>query len=261
MDGTALHGRVALVTGAGDELGIGFATARLLAASGARVFLTSTTDRCHARAQSLLQDGHDVQAMPADLTDGDDVVRLLARVRAEYGAISLLVNNAGMTSVNDPMGVPQPLHEMPLEQWKHTVARNLDLAFAVTAAVLPDMVAHGYGRIVNVASTTGVTGAMFGEAAYAAAKAGLVGFTRAIALEYAANGVTANAVAPGWIATASQTADEMRQGAASPVGRSGTPDEVAHVIAMLCAPQAAYLTGQCIVIDGGNSIAEERAVR
>lgn len=256
-----LHGQVALVTGAGAEQGIGFATARRLAALGAQVFLTSTTDRCHDRAQTLLTEGLEVDAYPADLTNPADIGAMLARVRSTFGPVTVLVNNAGMTSVLDPMADLQPAHEVSDARWAHTIERNLTICFAVTARVLPDMLGAGCGRIVSVASTTGVTGAMLGESAYAAAKAGVVGFTRAIALEYAPHGITANAVAPGWIATGSQTTDETRQGLATPKGRSGSPDEVAHIIAMLCAPQASYITGQCIVVDGGNSIAEERAVR
>ena len=261
MYAQSLHGKLALVTGAGSEFGIGFATARRLAALGARVFLTSTTDRCLERRTALLMEGFEADAFPADLLNVDDRRSLFDRVHAQGAGIDILVNNAGMTSVLDPMSDVQLTHEVDIERWSHTLQRNLTLCFAVTAQALPDMLAAQHGRIVNVASTTGVTGAMYGESAYAAAKAGIVGFTRTLAIEYARHGITANAVAPGWIATESQTADEVLEGAASPIGRSGTADEVAHVIAALCVPEAAYVTGQCIVVDGGNSIAEERATR
>jgi len=256
-----LRGQIALVTGAGSEAGIGFATARRLATMGARVFITSTTDRCHQRAKTLVTEGFEVDAFAADLMNAAQVDALVARVHDVLGPIALLVNNAGMTSVLDPMDAMRRAHELGQARWSHIIERNLSTCFAVTARVLPDMLHLGRGRIVNVASTTGVTGAMLGESAYAAAKAGVAGFTRAVALEYAAHGITANAVAPGWIATGSQTTDEALQGQASPVGRSGTPDEVAHIIAMLCAPDAGYVTGQCLVVDGGNAIAEERRGR
>jgi 3-oxoacyl-[acyl-carrier protein] reductase len=120
------------------------------------------------------------------------------------------------------------------------------------------MTARGWGRIVNVASTTGPVNAMPYEAAYAAAKAGLVGLTRAVAVEVAAHGVTCNAVAPGWIATGSQTTSEAEHGRHTPVGRSGTADEVAAVVAFLAGPDAGYVTGACVVVDGGNSVLEAR---
>lgn len=110
-----------------------------------------------------------------------------------------------------------------------------------------------------VASVTGAAMAMRDEAAYAAAKAGMLGLARSVALDHAADGITANSVALGWIATGSQTDDEVRQGRRTPIGRSATPDEVAAAIAFLCTPGSSYVTGQCVVVDGGNSIAEERA--
>jgi len=139
------------------------------------------------------------------------------------------------------------------------MSRNLDTAFLTTRAALPGMIAAGWGRVVMVTSVTGAVMAMSTEASYAAAKAAMVGLARSAAIDYAAAGVTVNCVAPGWIATASQTVDEARQGGSTPVGRSAVPIEVAAVIAFLCTPGAAYVTGQTVVVDGGNSIAEERA--
>lgn len=250
---------VALVTGAGSEHGIGFAVARRLAADGMRVFVTSTTDRCVERARALTDEGFAVDAIVADLTEQEAAERVVSQIMRVARRLDVLVNNAGMTSVQDPMPLPMSVDETAPDTWLHTLHRNLLPCYLLTRAALPAMQQRTYGRIVNVASTTGTSGAMFGESAYGAAKAAIVGFTMSTALEYAARGITVNAVAPGWIATASQTDDERRQGDATPLGRSGTPDEVAHVIAMLCAPAASYITGQCITIDGGNAIAEERA--
>ena len=263
----ALSGRVALVTGAGSPDGIGMATARLLAALGADVAVAATTDRIHARAAELEAAGTRSVGVVADLTDETQVAQALASVVASLGAPTILVNNAGMTSLSAPSldlassGGEESgtVPSIGYAQWQRALTRNLDTAFLVTRAVLPGMLVQRWGRVVMVASVTGPTMAMRGEAAYAAAKAGMVGLARAVAVDHARDGITANAVAPGWIRTGSQTADERVQSAHTPVGRSAEPGEVAAAIAFLCSPGASYLTGQCLVVDGGNSIAEERS--
>jgi 3-oxoacyl-[acyl-carrier protein] reductase len=262
-----LRGRVALVTGAGSADGIGFATARLLGALGAAVAVTATTGRVHDRAAELEGDGVRALGVVADLTAEEQVRRVVAEAGDALGPLTVLVNNAGMTSVGAPAvdvsttggAESGTAATMTYDQWRRSVARNLDTAFLVTRALLPGMREQRWGRVVMVASVTGPVMAMRGEAAYAAAKAGMVGLARSVAVDHAADGITANAVAPGWIRTASQTADEDRQARATPVGRSATPAEVAAAVACLCSPGASYISGQCLVVDGGNSVAEERA--
>lgn len=253
------------MTGAGAPDGIGFATARLLGELGARVALAATTERVEERAAELQEQGIDAISAVGDLTDEDEVRRVVAEVSAAQGAPTVLVNNAGMTSTARPAmtagNESGRLGEMSLGEWHRAMARNLDTAFLSTRAVLPGMVEAGWGRVVMVASVTGPVMAMRDEAAYGAAKAAMVGLARSAAVDYASHGITVNAVAPGWIATGSQTDDEARQATTTPVGRSARPEEVATAIAYLCSPGSSYVTGQCVVVDGGNSVAEERATR
>lgn len=249
----------AIVTGAGDPNGIGFATARRLAEQGFGVLVAATTDRIHDRVDELRAAGARAAGFIGDLTRPEAASDLVATAARELGGVSALVNNAGMTSLADPDD-PGPITELSEERWRASISRNLETAFLVSKAVLPRMLERGYGRIVTVSSVSGPLLAYRGDAGYHAAKAGLVGLTRSIAIDAAPRGVTANTVAPGWIATGSSSEHERRQGAATPVGRPGTPQEVASLIAFLCSPDAGYITGQMLVVDGGNSIQEERAL-
>ncbi len=246
---------VAVVTGAGSPGGIGFATARALLGAGHHVVIVSTTDRIKDRAAELRAAGGDVHAVIADLTSEADVERVLEHATA-LGDVQVLVNNAGMAILGE-MDEPGALEQLDRSEWQRSLDRNLTTAFLVTRAFLLGMKARSYGRVVNLSSTTGAVSAVAGDTAYAAAKAGMVGFTRAVALEAAPYGVTVNAVAPGWIATGSQTAREAAAGLRTPLRRSGTPEEIAALIAFLASREASYITGQLIVADGGNALVED----
>lgn len=253
----SLTGQIALITGAGSPMGIGFAAARLLGDLGATLAVTATGPHIHERAEELARLGYSVTGHIADLTKEADVIDLMAEVEKTSGAPTIVVNNAGMTSVGHIVESGS-VADIDYASWQAGIARNLDTAFLVSKYAQGPMVDAGWGRIVNVASITGPVMAMANTASYAAAKAGMVGLTRAMAIDVAEAGITVNAVAPGWIATGAQETAESLQGEWTPVGRSGTADQVASAIAWLCSPSAGYVTGQCIVIDGGNAIAEER---
>jgi 3-oxoacyl-[acyl-carrier protein] reductase len=248
-------GRVALVTGAGAADGIGFAAAKLLAEAGAKVAITSTTKRIQDRLKELPCAAASKAAFVADLSNGGEARALVAAVKKRFGRLDILINNAGMVQTGRK-NTASLVERIDDAEWRRALALNLDTCFFVTRAAVPHMLRGRYGRIVNISSVSGPLVTFPRGGAYGTAKAAMMGYTRSLALELGRKGITANAIAPGWIDTGSATAKERRAGRNTPAGRSGRPEEVGAVACFLAGEAASYVTGQLIVVDGGNIIQE-----
>ncbi|EPX87238.1 3-oxoacyl-[acyl-carrier-protein] reductase [Rubellimicrobium thermophilum DSM 16684] len=238
-----LTGKTALVTGASG--GLGQAIARLLHTQGAAVALTGT--RAEALESLAAELGERSHVLPADLSDPAAGAELVKRAEAAMGGVDILVNNAGLT--RDAL-----LLRMTDADWDLVLAVNLTAAARLSRAVLRGMMKARWGRIVNIASVVGATGNA-GQTNYAAAKAGMVGFSKALAQEVAGRGITVNCVAPGFITTAMTDKLTEAQKAAIlgqvPVGRMGTPEEIAAAVLYLASPEAGYVTGTTLHVNGG----------
>ncbi len=240
-----LGGRVALVTGA--SRGIGRAIALRLASAGATVVAGARSDHADPVRQRIVDEGGAALAVSLEVTDPASIAAAVRGALDSFGRIDILVNNAGI--VRD-----QLLMRMKTEEWEAVLATNLTAAYTSCQAVLRPMLKRRSGRIINIASVVGQSGNP-GQANYAASKAGLIGFTKSLAQEVASRGITVNVVAPGMIETDMTAVLDGRAQAALreriPMGRLGSPEEVAGVVGFLASDEAAYITGQVIGVNGG----------
>jgi 3-oxoacyl-[acyl-carrier protein] reductase len=246
--GTLPHmGKAVLVTGSSS--GIGAAIAKELAAQGARVAIhyRGNADGANQVVAEIRAGGGECTLFQADVSNAEEAAALVKHVQETFGSLDILVNNAGIT--RDAL-----LMTMSEEQWDTVIATNLRSVYTVTRAALRGMIRKRWGRIINISSVVGLTG-QAGQSNYAASKAGLIGFSKSLAREVASRNITVNAVAPGFIPTAltdvltdEQKAEIIRT---TPMGRMGTPEEVAWAVAFLAAERSGFITGQVLTVDGG----------
>lgn len=243
-----MNKRIALVTGGIG--GIGSSICRQLCVDGYTVvanYIASAEENAQNWLKSERAAGRDVHIAAGDVSNYESCVAMMAKVKADVGAVDILVNNAGITK--DGM-----FKKMPLENWMDVLNVNLNSVFNVTRQVVDDMLAAGWGRVINISSINGQKG-QFGQTNYSAAKAGMHGFTKALAQETAAKGITVNTISPGYIGTEMVMAvkEEIRTQiiAGIPVGRLGKPEEIAKLVSYLASEDAAFITGANIAINGG----------
>jgi acetoacetyl-CoA reductase len=241
--------RVALVTGATG--GLGTAMCKELFQYGYRVVGNyRNAEKAKIWQDELKKDGFEVELFEGDVSDYDSVGKMVAEIQEKVGDVDILVNNAGITR-------DKPFHKMTKQDWDEVIASNLTSVFNCTRHVIEGMREKGYGRIINISSVNGQRG-QFGQANYSAAKAGMHGFTKTLAMEVARKGITVNTISPGYIATDMVLAvrEDVRNQIIEqiPVGRLGGTDEIAHLVSYLASEEASFITGANYAINGGQHV-------
>lgn len=247
MEGANLQGKVAVVTGGSGAIGAAICVALARAGAAVAVHYGTNRDGALGVADRIRSGGGRAVVVSGDVASEQDVERFFREVREQLGRVDILVNNAGV--LRDGLVV-----RMRLEDWRKVLDTNLTGTFLCTREALRDMLRARWGRIVNITSVVGLVGNA-GQANYVAAKAGIVGFTKAVAREVASRNITVNAIAPGYVHSRMTEGldDEQRHFLTSqiPLGRTGMPEEIAPAVVFLCSDQAAYITGQVLNVDGG----------
>ena len=239
--------KVALVTGSSS--GIGAAIAKEIAAGGAAVAIhyRGNADGANAVASEIRSNGGKCEIFQADVSNTEQAAELIKKVQETFGSLDILINNAGTT--RDTL-----LLSMKEEEWDAVISTNLKSVYAVSKAALRGMIKKRWGRIINITSVVGITG-QAGQSNYAASKAGIIGFTKSLAREVASRNITVNAVAPGFVPTALTDVlnEEQRAKIVSetPIGRMGTPEEIAWAVGFLASERSGFITGQVLTVDGG----------
>lgn len=244
---SSFEGKIALVTGSSS--GIGAAIARELAQAGAAVAVhyRGNGDGAQAVVEAIRGGGGRAELYQADVSDSVAAAELVKRVQTDLGGLDILINNAGTT--RDTL-----LMSMKDEDWDAVISTNLKSVYAVSKAAIRGMIKKRWGRIINLTSVVGISG-QAGQTNYSASKAGIIGFTKSLAREVASRNITVNAVAPGFIPTAltDVLTEEQKSGilAGTPLGRMGTPEEIAYAVAFLASERAGFITGHVLTVDGG----------